>query len=115
MEYPGSGPIDGLCSAEAFLALVDCDDQAASWQAAHKSLQLLNTVDWGAKASDCVRGRAGQSTTRRLERADFKPAPPNGYWTATFKARYAKAGEVTETLQMASEDGGWKVTAITVE
>lgn len=102
-------------SAEAFLAVVDRDDWAASWQATHKSFQLLNTVDWWAKASEGVRGRVGKPMTRKLERVDFTPAPPNGYWTVTFKARYAKAGEVTETLQMASEDGGWKVTAITVE
>ena len=102
-------------SAEAFLALVDRDDWAASWQTTHKSFQLLNTVDWWAKASEGVRGRVGQPITRRLEKVDFTPAPPNGYWTVTFKARYAKAGDVTETLQMASEDGGWKVTAITVE
>ncbi|WP_162896307.1 DUF4019 domain-containing protein [Novosphingobium sp. THN1] len=100
-------------SAEAFLALIDRDDWAASWQATHKSFQLLNTVDWWAKASDGVRGRVGKPITRRLERVDFTPAPPNGYWTVTFKARYAKAWEVTETLQMASEDGGWKVTGIT--
>lgn len=104
-----------LRSAEAFLALVDRDDWAASWQATHKAFQLLNTVDWWAKASEGVRGRIGKPITRKLDKVDFTPAPPNGYWIVTFKARYAKAGEVTETLQMASEDGGWKVTAITVE
>lgn len=102
-------------SAEAFLALVDRDDWPASWQATHKSFQLLNTVDWWAKASEGVRGRVGKPITRKLEKVDFTPAPPNGFWTVTFKARYAKAGEATETLQMASEDGGWKVTAITVD
>lgn len=102
-------------SAEAFLALFDRDDWAASWQATHKAFQLLNTVEWWAQASQGVRGRVGKAITRKLDKVDFTPAPPNGYWTATFKARYAKAGDVIETLQMASEDGGWKVTAITVE
>lgn len=102
-------------AAEAFLALVDRDDWAASWQATHKSFQLLNTVDWWAKVSEGVRARVGKPISRKLEKVDFTPAPPNGYWTVTFKARYAKAGEATETLQMASEAGGWKATAITVE
>lgn len=53
--------------------------------------------------------------SRKIGKVDFTPAPPSGYWTITFKARYAKAGDAVETLQRASEDGRWKVTAIAVE
>lgn len=102
-------------SAQAFLSLLDRSDWPASWQATHKSFQLLNTVDWWAKASDGVRSRVGTPVSRELDKVDFTPAPPNGYWAVTFKARYSKAGDVKETLQLASEDGSWKVASIFVE
>ncbi|MBB4615735.1 helix-turn-helix domain-containing protein [Novosphingobium taihuense] len=102
-------------AARSFLILLDRDDWPASWQATHKSFQLLNTVEWWATASEGVRERVGKPIRRELGKADFTPAPPNGYWTVTFKARYSKAGDVTETVQLASQDGGWKVASIAVE
>ena len=102
-------------AARQFLALLDRDDWTASWQATHKSFQLLNTVDWWADASQRVRGQMGTFQSRELATVDFRPAPPNGYWTVTFKARYSKKGNATETVQLASENGGWKVAAISVE
>lgn len=102
-------------AAQQFLALLDRDDWTASWQATHKSFQLLNTVDWWADASRKVRGQMGSIQSRELATIDFRPAPPNGYWTITFKARYSKKGSVTETLSLASENGGWRVAAIAVE
>lgn len=102
-------------AARQFLALVDRNDWTASWQATHKSFQLLNTVDWWADASQQVRGEVGTLQSRELATVDFRPAPPNGYWTVTFKARYSKKGNVTETLSLASENGGWRVASITVD
>lgn len=102
-------------AARRFLTLLDKDDWAGSWQATHKSFQLLNTVEWWAQASQSVRDRLGKPISRELTTVDFTAAPPNGYWVIRFKARYSKQGTVTETLQMASEDGGWKLAAITVD
>lgn len=102
-------------AARQFLALVDRDDWAASWQATHQSFQLLNTVDWWSDASRKVRGDVGTIQSRELATVDFRPAPPNGYWTITFKARYSKKGEATETLSLASQDGGWRVASIAVD
>ncbi|WP_421850489.1 DUF4019 domain-containing protein [Novosphingobium sp.] len=101
-------------AARRFLAMLDHDDWAATWQATHKSFQLLNTVDWWAQASQSVRARIGNPLSRELAAVDFTAAPPNGYWVIRFKARYSNKS-VTETLQMASEEGSWKVAAITVE
>ena len=42
-------------------------------------------------------------------------APPHGYWTVTFKARYSKKGNATETVSLAWEDGAWKVASVSVE
>jgi len=95
--------------------MLDHDDWAASWQATHKSFQLLNTVDWWAQASQSVRARIGKPLSRELATVDFTAAPPNGYWVIRFKARYSNKSSVTETLQMASEEGSWKVAAITVD
>jgi DNA-binding CsgD family transcriptional regulator len=102
-------------AARQFLALLDRDDWAASWQAAHQSFKLLNTVEWWAAASQKVRGEMGSATSRELATVNFAPAPPNGYWIIAFNANYSKKGNVVETLHMASENGGWKMTGITVE
>jgi len=104
-----------IAAAQQFLALVDRDDWAGSWKATHKSFQLLNTVDWWAAASQKVRGEMGTIQSRELVAVDFRPAPPSGYWTITFKVRYSKKGDATETLSLASENGSWRVAAIAVE
>ena len=104
-----------IAAARAFLALCDHDDWGASWQATHKSFQLLNTVDWWAEASRGVRRDVGSARSRELLTVDFRPAPPNGYWTIKFKADYSKKGNAIETLSLASENGIWKVAAISVE
>ncbi len=102
-------------AARRFLAMIDRDDWTASWQATHKSFQLLNTVEWWAQASRSVRARVGKPISRELATVDFTAAPPNGYWVIRFKARYSNKSSVTETLQMASEGDGWKVAGIAVE
>ncbi len=102
-------------AAQQFLALMDRNDWTASWQATHKSFQLLNRLDWWADTSKQVRGEMGTFQSRELTTVDFRPAPPNGYWTVTFKATYSKKGSAVETVRLASENGGWKVAAISVE
>ncbi len=102
-------------AARHFLALLDHDDWEGSWKATHKSFQLLNTVEWWAQASQSVRSRVGTPISRGLATIDFTAAPPNGYWVIRFKARYSKQASAPETLQMASEDGVWKLAAITVD
>ena len=104
-----------VVAARQFLAMLDRDDWSASWQATHKSFQLLNTVDWWAQTSQKVRGEVGTPRWRELATVDFNAAPPKGYWIVTFKAQYSKKDKVTERLHLASEDGGWKVAAITLE
>ena len=102
-------------AARQFLALIDRDDWNASWQATHPSFKLLNTVKWWAEISTKVRGQFGTIKSRELATVNFAPAPPNGYWTITFKASYSKQTNVVETLSVASEGGGWKVVGITLE
>ncbi len=102
-------------AARQFLAMLDRDDWAASYQATHQSFKLLNTVDWWADASKKVRGEVGTAQSRELATVNFIAAPPNGYWIIAFKANYSKKGYAVETLQMAWENGSWKITGITVE
>jgi DNA-binding CsgD family transcriptional regulator len=102
-------------AATRFLALLDRDDWAASWQATHKSFKLLNTVEWWSAASQKVRGEVGTIKSRELATVNFAAAPPNGFWTVSFKASYSKKPAAVETLQLAWEDGTWKVAAITVD
>jgi hypothetical protein len=59
--------------------------------------------------------RRRSARSRELLTVDFRPAPPNGYWTIKFKADYSKKGNAIETLSLASENGIWKVAAISVE
>lgn len=102
-------------AARAFLALLDRDDWAASYGATHQSFKLLNTAEWWSDASKKVRGEMGTVGSRELATVNFTPAPPNGFWTITFKAQYSKKGSAVETLQLASENEGWRVVGITVE
>lgn len=102
-------------AARQFLARLDRDDWAGSWQMTHKSFQLLNTAEWWAESSRKVRGDVGVPISRTLATIDFTAAPPSGYWVIRFSARYSKKGEATETLQLASENGGWKVAGITID
>ncbi len=102
-------------AARAFLALLDRDDWTASWQTTHKSFQLLNTVEWWTRISQQVRGEVGTAESRELATVEFAAAPPHGYWTVTFKARYSKKGNATETVSLAWEDGAWKVASVSVE
>lgn len=102
-------------AARQFLVLLDRDDWSASWQATHQSFKLLNTVEWWSDVSRKVRGEMGTASSRQLLTVNFTAAPPNGYWTIAFKANYSKKGSAVETLQLAWEDGSWKVTTISVE
>lgn len=102
-------------AAEQFLARLDRDDWAGSWQATHRSFQLLNTVGWWTEASQQVRGRFGAPLSRELATVDLRAVPPDGYWIVTFKARYDRQASVTERVELASEDGHWKVAAISLE
>ncbi|MBS0481663.1 MAG: DUF4019 domain-containing protein [Proteobacteria bacterium] len=102
-------------AASRFLALLDRDDWAASWQTTHKSFKLLNTVEWWSQASSGVRSKFGAIRSRALMATDFTPAPPDGYWTIRFRANYANKADTVETVSLASEDGIWKVAGITLE
>ena len=102
-------------SARRFLALVDRDDWRTSWQVAHRSFQALNTVEWWAQVSRQVRGEMGRPLGRELATVDFAGAPPSGYWTVTFRARYSRKPMVTEEVQLAADGADWKVAAITLE
>ncbi len=102
-------------AARQFMAMLDRDDWTGSWQATHKSFQLLNTVEWWTQASQQVRGRLGTSLSRELATVDFTAAPPHGQWQITFKASYSKQAKATETVSLAFENGAWKVVSIMVE
>ncbi|MBX9644626.1 MAG: DUF4019 domain-containing protein [Novosphingobium sp.] len=102
-------------AARQFLAKLDRDDWAACWKSAHQAFKLHNTVEWWADASKKVRGEVGTAQSRELVTVNFIPAPPNGYWIIAFNANYSKKGKSVETLQMAWENGSWKMTGITVE
>lgn len=102
-------------AAKQFMALVDRNDWTASWQATHKSFQLLNTVEWWAQASEKVRGQMGTIRSRELATVDFTAAPPSGQWQITFKASYSRKANATETLSLANEGGAWKVVSIMID
>lgn len=102
-------------AARQFLALLDRDDWTASWQSAHKSFQLLNTMEWWAENSRRVRSEIGTIRSRELATVDFVKAPPDGYWQISFRASYSNNDSVVETVSLASEDGQWKMAGITVE
>lgn len=120
---------DSVQAARRWLALVDAEDWAGSWNATGQSFKSLNTVKRWTDASRKVRAalgpvrsrevtnvdNVGAATPRQLVSEGFVPAPPQGYQVVKFRTDYANRTGVIETVSLARESGSWRVVGITVD
>jgi hypothetical protein len=102
-------------AAEAWLALVDAGDYAASWQeAAPVFKEAVSQPQWEAAAKS-VRGPLGKLESRELLDAKFTttlPGAPDGeYVVIQFKTKFAHKAEAVETVTPMKDPAGvWRVS-----
>lgn len=102
-------------AAEAWLALVDAGDYAASWQeAAPVFKEAVAQAQWEASVKS-ARGPLGQLESRELIGAKFTttlPGAPDGeYVVIQFKTKFAHKAEAVETVTPMKDPAGvWRVS-----
>lgn len=102
-------------SALAWLALVDQGRWQESWAATSSSFRQNNTSKVWEDVSEQVRTPLGSVKSRTLLSQDSVPAPPAGIEVLKFKTSFASKPEAVETVSMAPEDGGWRVTGYYIQ
>ena len=102
-------------AAEAWLALVDAGNYAASWKTAAAYLKsVVKEKQWIATMSP-VRKPLGKVVSRKLKSAEFTrelPGAPDGqYVVIQFTTEFANKASATETVTpMKEKDGQWRVS-----
>jgi hypothetical protein len=100
--------------AEAWLALVDAGNYAASWNAAATRFRNAVTQEQWQSSAAGVRGPLGALQSRQLQSATFKRTLPNApdgeYVVIRFAASFANKAAAIETVTpMKDDDGTWRV------
>ncbi len=106
---------EALTAAEAWLALVDQGDYAASWDAAAEGLQKVVDKNTLIASLETARKPMGNLISREVLSKTFTrqvPGAPDGeYVIILFKTRYEKKESAVETVTpMLDQDGKWKVS-----
>lgn len=104
-----------VTSAQAWLALVDRSDWAASWAATASSFRKANTTKLWADTSEKVRVPLGAVQSRVLLSHDNVPTPPYGADVVKFRTSFANKPDATETLALTQENGSWRVVGYYIE
>ena len=100
-------------AADAWMALVDSMDYAASWQqAAPMFQQQVSEAQW-EQALQSVQGPLGAFVSRNLEQREATTALPNApegeYVVITYNSAYVQLENAVETVVMAkTKSGEWK-------
>ncbi len=106
---------EALTAAEAWLALVDQGDYAASWDAAAEGLQKVVDKNTLIASLETARKPMGNLISREVLSKTFTrqvPGAPDGeYVIILFKTRFEKKESAVETVTpMLDQDGKWKVS-----
>lgn len=102
-------------NSRKWLAFVDASDWAASFEAAGKSFQKVNTLDGWADASRQARVPLGVVMERNALKAEFVAAPPLGYTIIHFQTLFEDGGERRESVTLEKEEGVWKVVGYVID
>ena len=99
-------------SAKSWLALVDAGSYSQSWKDASTLFRnRISDADW-AQAVKPARESYGAVVSRERTGIDLVkalPGAPDGdYAVISFKTKFAKKADATETVTMMMEDGAWK-------
>ena len=115
---PSAGTADApqaevVDTARRWLALLDQSRWDESYQATASAFHQLNTPQVWAAASERVRAPLGAMLSRTFV-SDEQVPTPEGYQMVKFRTRFANKAEAVETVTLDRENGGWRVTGVTV-
>lgn len=100
-------------AANGWMTLVDQGKWQASWQAAAAMFRSQVTEARWAEMVTPVRQPLGAVVTRRFQsvlKAKMLPGAPDGdYEILKFQTAFAERGDLTETVILVREGGGWRV------
>jgi hypothetical protein len=106
-------------AAKSWLALVDANDYAQSWNTASTFLQSHVTEAQWETAGKAARDPMGAVVARNLARADFTttlPGAPDGqYVVVSFNTKFANKAAATETITMVKGGDSWKAAGYYVK
>lgn len=110
----------GRSSADAWLALVDQNKYAESWDAAAAIFQSSTTKEQWEEAVSGARSPLGTLTARKFRAAEYKeslPGAPEGkYVVAHYDSAFASKPSAREIVTLAqAPDQSWKVAGYFVE
>jgi hypothetical protein len=102
-------------ASEIWLALVDAEKYAESWEQASELFRKQVTKEQWAKAVDAARSPLGHLNSRKLASAEYSktlPGAPDGeYVTIQFQSSFANKKSAVETVvPMKDKDGQWRVS-----
>lgn len=99
-------------AAKSWLALIDANDYAQSWNAASTLFQSHITASEWEVAAKAARGPMGPLVVRNVASVNFAstlPGAPDGqYAVVTFDTKFANKAAAVETMAMAMDGGSWK-------
>ena len=105
---------DATDAALAWLALIDQEKYAESWEQSAVPFKKGITAESWAATVKSVRGPMGKLESRELSNRDFMtelPGAPKGeYVIIQFKSRFKNKKNAVETITPMLEDGKWKVS-----
>jgi hypothetical protein len=102
-------------SAESWLALVDQQKYAESWDQAAKLFKGAVTKEQWERAAAGARGPLGKLISRKIKSSQYTeklPGAPDGrYVVIQYDAVFEKKSQAVETITpMADPDGTWRVS-----
>lgn len=104
---------DAAAAAKTWLALVDTDKYAESWDQASRIMQLTIHKDEWVKVMNKTRKPLGNLLERNVldERTAKNPhgLPPGDYMVMFYGSDFAHKKNIKELLTLHLEDGKWKV------
>lgn len=114
VEAQGSGTKAAQASVEAWLALIDSESYAASWESAATLFRNAITQEKWQAAAQTARAPLGQLKSRALKSATSTttlPGAPDGeYVVFQFDTSFAQKAAAVETVTAIREkDGTWHV------
>lgn len=109
-------PVDlATASAQSWLALIDSEKYAESWQEASSAFKANLTQEQWAGTAKSVRGQFGKVLSRKLKSAKYTtslPGAPDGeYVVMQFDTSFANKKSAVETVTPTlDKDGKWRVS-----
>ena len=118
-EKPADAEAKAQKAAEAWLALIDQEQYAKSWEESASPFREAVDKDVWAKGIGSVRGTVGKFQSRKLKGVQYAtnlPGVPEGqYVVMQYDAVFANRPAVETITPMLDKDGAWRVSGYYVK